>query len=59
MLPSALIFLQLLLNDREVLGEKYVNKMWNNVANWIIIAGLFGLSIVLAVQVIFPDLFPK
>lgn len=59
MLPSALIFLQLLLNDKEVLGEKYVNKRWNNVANWMIIGVLFALSVVLAVQVIFPDIFPK
>jgi Mn2+/Fe2+ NRAMP family transporter len=59
MLPSAIIFLQLLLNDKEVLGEQYVNKRWNNIANWIIIGVLFTLSLVLAVQVIFPDLFPK
>ena len=58
-LPSAVIFLQLLLNDKEVLGEKYVNKRWNNVANWTIITVLFVLSLLLAMQVIFPDLFPK
>jgi Mn2+/Fe2+ NRAMP family transporter len=29
MLPTAIIFLQLLLNDKEVLGEEYVNKRWN------------------------------
>ena len=29
MLPSAIIFLQLLLNDKELLGE-YANKPWNN-----------------------------
>ena len=58
MLPSAVIFLQLLLNDKETLGEKYVNKRWNNWANWIIIAVLFVLSMLLAVQVILPDLFP-
>jgi len=59
MLPSAIIFLQLLLNDKEVLGEEFVNKRWNNIANWIIIAVLFGLSLVLALQVIFPEIFPK
>ena len=58
MLPSAIIFLQLLLNDREVLGE-YVNKPWNNVINWTIITLLFSLSLVLAVQVVAPNLFPK
>jgi len=56
-LPSAIIFLQLLLNDKEILGEEFVNKRWNNVINWIIIAVLFALSLVLAVQTILPDVF--
>ena len=58
-LPSAVIFLQLLLNDKKVLGDKFVNKRWNNVVNWMIIIVLFALSVLLAVQVIFPDIFPK
>ncbi len=58
MLPSAIIFLQLLLNDKELLGEKYVNKKWNNWVNWIIIVVLFTLSLVLAAQVVAPRLFP-
>jgi Mn2+/Fe2+ NRAMP family transporter len=57
MLPSAVIFLQLLLNDKEILGEKFVNKPWNNYINWIVIIILFFLSLTLAVQVILPDLF--
>jgi len=56
MLPSAIIFLQLLLNDRELLGE-YANKPWNNWVNWTIIVVLFGLSLVLAAQVLAPSLF--
>lgn len=36
MLPSAITFLQLLLNDKEVLGYEYVNKAWNNWVNWTI-----------------------
>jgi len=44
MLPSAIIFLQLLLNDKELLGE-YANKPWNNVVNWTIIIVLFALLI--------------
>lgn len=59
MLPSAIIFLQLLLNDRELLGTQFVNKPWNNWVNWIIIIALFFLSLVLAVQVITPEFFPK
>jgi len=57
MLPSAIIFLQLLLNDRELLG-KYANKRWNNVVNWTIIIALFALSLILAAQVVAPELFP-
>jgi Mn2+/Fe2+ NRAMP family transporter len=57
MLPSAIIFLQLLLNDKELLGP-YANKPWNNVINWTIIVVLFALSLILAAQVAAPDLFP-
>jgi Mn2+/Fe2+ NRAMP family transporter len=56
-LPSAIIFLQLLLNDRELLGERWVNRPWNNYINWTIIAVLFALSLLLAAQVMLPNLF--
>jgi len=59
MLPSAIIFLQLLLNDKELLGDEFVNKPWNNYVNWTIIIVLFGLSLILAAQVVAPNLFPK
>jgi Mn2+/Fe2+ NRAMP family transporter len=58
-LPSAIIFLQLLLNDKELLGEEYVNKPWNNWVNWTIIVVLFALSLILAAQVVAPNLFPS
>lgn len=58
MLPSAIIFLQLLLNDKELLGERFSNRLWNNWVNWTIIVVLFALSLVLAAQVIAPRLFP-
>ena len=57
MLPSAIIFLQLLLNDRELLGERWVNRPWNNWINWTIIVVLFALSLLLAAQVMLPKLF--
>jgi Mn2+/Fe2+ NRAMP family transporter len=57
MLPSAIIFLQLLLNDKELLGV-YANKPWNNWVNWTIIVVLFALSLILAAQVAAPNLFP-
>ena len=58
MLPSAIIFLQLLLNDRETLGDAFRNKPWNNATNWTIIVVLFVLSLILAAQVVAPNLFP-
>ena len=58
-LPSAIIFLQLLLNDRELLGERWANRPWNNYINWTIIAVLFALSLLLAAQVMLPKLFPS
>ena len=56
-LPSAIIFLQLLLNDRALLGDRWVNRPWNNWINWSIIIVLFALSLVLAGQVLLPNLF--
>jgi Mn2+/Fe2+ NRAMP family transporter len=56
-LPSAIIFLQLLLNDRALLGHRWVNRPWNNVINWTIIVVLFALSLLLAAQVMLPSLF--
>jgi Mn2+/Fe2+ NRAMP family transporter len=59
MLPSAIIFLQLLLNDKEVLGEQFANKRWNNIVNWTIVILLFVLSLLLAAQGALPQLFPN
>lgn len=56
-LPSAIIFLQLLLNDKELMGD-YFNKAWNKWVNWTIIIVLFILSLILAAQVVAPNLFP-
>jgi Mn2+/Fe2+ NRAMP family transporter len=56
-LPSAIIFLQLLLNDRALLGDRWVNRPWNNWINWTIIVVLFALSVLLAAQVMLPRLF--
>jgi Mn2+/Fe2+ NRAMP family transporter len=58
-LPSAIIFLQLLLNDRQLLGDRWVNRPWNNAINWTIIAILFALSLLLAAQVMLPKLFTQ
>jgi Mn2+/Fe2+ NRAMP family transporter len=58
MLPSSLVFLQLLLNDRELLGERWINRRWNNRVNWTVIGVLFALSLVLAIQVIVSETAP-
>ena len=62
MLPSAIVFLNLLLNDRQVLtgphGSHFLNKAWNNVVNWVIITILFVMSGLLAAQVLLPGYFP-
>lgn len=55
-LPSAIIFLQLLLNDHALLGDQWVNRPWNNWINWAIIVALFALSLLLAAQVMLPKL---
>ncbi|HEY3268333.1 MAG TPA: Nramp family divalent metal transporter [Armatimonadota bacterium] len=57
MLPSAIVFLQLLLNDRELMTDQFVNRPWNNWVNWTIITVLFALSMILAAQVLLPKLF--
>ncbi len=54
MLPAAIVFLQLLLNDHEMLGARFVNRPWNNLVNWVVIALLFGLSFVLAARALLP-----
>lgn len=54
MLPAAIVFLQLLLNDREMLGARFVNRPWNNAVNWTAIALLFGLSFLLAARALVP-----
>ena len=59
MLPVVLVLLQLLTNDREVLGHRFVNRRWNNWVNVTVIAVLFGLSFLLAAQVLLPGLFPS
>lgn len=45
-------------NDRELLSDRWVNRPWNNYFDWTIIIVLFALSLLLAAQVIPPNLFP-
>ena len=58
-LPPLLVFLHLLVNDREMLGARFANRPWNNWVNGVVIAILFALSAVLAAQVLVPGFFPS
>jgi Mn2+/Fe2+ NRAMP family transporter len=42
-----------------LLGDRWVNRPWNNYTNWTIIVVLFALSLLLAAQVMLPNLFPS
>jgi len=56
LLPSALVFLLLLLNDRPLMGD-HVNNRSQNIANWSIVAVVALMSTLLGVQTLFPGLF--
>ncbi len=53
LLPSAIIFLLMLCNDREVLGP-WVNPRWLNALASVIVAALVGLSLILMITTMFP-----
>jgi len=56
LLPAALVFLILLLNDKPLMGE-HVNTRWQNMANWSITIFVILVSSVFGVSVLFPELF--
>jgi Mn2+/Fe2+ NRAMP family transporter len=55
LLPAALVFLILLLNDKSTMGE-YVNGHWQNVINGGIVAVIIVLSTLYGLTTLFPDL---
>jgi len=55
LLPSAIVFLLLLCNDREVLGP-WVNPLWLNAIAVVIVAVLVVLSVILMVTTMFPNI---
>lgn len=55
LLPSAVLFLVLLCNDKDVLGP-WVNKTWQNVVAFTIIGVLVVLSLILVISTLFPSL---
>ena len=56
LLPAALVFLILLLNDKETMGD-LVNTRWQNVINGSIVAIIIALSTLFGISTIFPRLF--
>jgi Mn2+/Fe2+ NRAMP family transporter len=56
LLPAALVFLILLLNDRETMGE-YCNSRSQNVIGGIIIGTIIVLSTCYGISALFPSLF--
>jgi NRAMP (natural resistance-associated macrophage protein)-like metal ion transporter len=56
LLPSALVFLILILNDPQFMGE-HVNTRWQNLANWSIVVFVTVMSTLFAVSTLFPRLF--
>jgi Mn2+/Fe2+ NRAMP family transporter len=56
LLPVALVFLILLLNDKPLMGE-HVNTGWQNIANWSITIFVTVMSSLYGMSVLFPRLF--
>ncbi len=54
LLPAALTFLILLLNDKQLMGE-YANTRWENIANWAIVLFVIVISTIYAVSVLFGE----
>jgi Mn2+/Fe2+ NRAMP family transporter len=52
LLPAALVFLILLLNDKPLMG-KYVNTRWQNFVNWVIVIFVIVMSTIYGVSVLF------
>jgi Mn2+/Fe2+ NRAMP family transporter len=55
LLPAALLFLILLLNDEATMGE-HVNTRWQNIANWSIAVFVIIMSTVFGLTILFPGL---
>ena len=55
LLPAALVFLILLLNDEQTMG-KYVNTTWQNVVNISIVFLIIVVSTMYGVSTLFPNL---
>jgi NRAMP (natural resistance-associated macrophage protein)-like metal ion transporter len=57
LLPAALVFLLLLLNDKETMGDKYCNTLFQNIVCWIVVIAIIILSTLYGISALFPKLF--
>jgi Mn2+/Fe2+ NRAMP family transporter len=55
LLPAALVFLILLLNNKKTMGE-YTNSLWQNIVTCTIVVAIVILSTLYAVTTLFPNL---
>lgn len=56
LLPAALVFLILLLNNKKTMGE-YTNTLWQNIVASVIVIGIVILSTLYGISALFPDMF--
>ena len=56
LLPAALVFLILLLNNKKTMGE-YTNTLWQNIVTSVIVVGIVILSTLYGISALFPDMF--
>lgn len=55
LLPAALVFLILLLNDKTIMGL-HVNTRWQNIVNWAIVLFVIVMSTLFGISILFPNL---
>lgn len=55
-MPAAMMFLLMLLNDKEIMGE-HVNKPWQNVSSFTIVGLLIIINGIYGLTVVFPRIF--
>jgi Mn2+/Fe2+ NRAMP family transporter len=56
LLPVSLVFLILLLNDKDTMGE-HINTRWQNIANWSIAIFVMVISSLYGIYVLYPEQF--
>lgn len=56
LLPASLVFMILLLNDKQFMGE-HINTRWQNLMNVGIVVFVVIVSSLMAVGTLFPDIF--